>query len=523
MKKNTIKKVLSCVLSAFLLFGVAACGDKEPTYGVLSEEEIAKIADKIPTYTDTSKQFNFIGYSGVTDGTWVEDGVTYFSGEDFRNVDRIIEYKEAGMTIVLPQSAASVDTTVGDNFAFEGSKLQEVMDMSVQAGIPKVIVADYRLYNVVGTIYQDATAYSDEAELDAKIRTLMSPYVEHEAFYGVMLNDEPGYEYLPAIGRVYKAIKRCYPEAFIFCNLYPPVGGTVGPGLVFETPSEEELAKYAETGVYAERLAAFEKYLKQFLDETGADYVMYDAYPLRTSGLYENYLGGLQVAANVCAERGVQFHFASQTMTMRTPSVENDRILSEADLRWLNNMQLGLGVKQISYFTYYTKQANSSSGEWFIDRGSFITHLGEKTDIYYYMQKILAENQKFAPVILSFEYTTSAAYAAPLASFGTTNASSCRVGTFAKLASVEIDKETALVTEMYDSENNRYMYMLQNIIDPQYKASTTYQKITIKFNESYEYAVVYKNAERYIVRMKDSTYTVSQNPGEAVYVIPFNA
>ena len=418
MRKNTIKKILSCALSAFLLLGAVSCGEKQVNYGVLSEEEIAAIADKIPTYTDTSKKFNFLGYSALTDGTWTEDGTVYFSGEDFRNVNRIIEYKEAGMTILLPQSACSIETNVGENFVFEGSKLKEVMDMSVEAGLPQVIVADYRLYALItgtaenyGTIIGEGKAFATEAELDAQIVKYMSPYVDHEAFYGVMLVDEPAYYRIPAYGDVYRAIKRCYPDAFLFCNLYPPVGGAAVGG-VFREPDEELVAKYEALGsTHARRLAAFEGYLNEFLDATGADYVMYDAYPLVSERVYENYVGGLQTAANVCAKRGVAFHFASQTMTMRTSSQPNTRILSERDLRYLNNMQLGLGVEQISYFTYFTKATNSSTGEWFVDRGSFITHLGEKTDIYYYMQKILAENQKFAPVILSFKYKSSAASA----------------------------------------------------------------------------------------------------------------
>lgn len=533
MKKYA--KIASLALSLCMLLGSVGCAfsdiagmtaKEEENYGILSEEEVSTIADKLPDWSDKTYQFDFLGYSALTDGTWTEDGTVYSSGEDFRNVNRIIEYKEVGMTILLPQSACAIEGNVGTNFSFEGSKLQEVMDMSVEAGLSKVIVADYRLYNLVALdtdqtgIIGEEKAFASEADLDETVKAYMSPYVEHEAFYGVMLNDEPNYKMFKGYGQVYKAIKRCYPDTYIFCNLFPPVGGSAVGG-VFEEPTEEEIKKYASTS-YPERLAAFEKYLKAFLDETGADYVMYDAYPLTAEKVYDNYVGGLQVAANVCAERGVHFYFASQTMTMKTAGAANDRILSEEDLRWLNNMQLGFGVKQISYFTYFTKQSNSSSGEWFVDGGSFITHLGEKTELYYTMQKILAENQTFAPVILSFEYKTSAAYYAPLSTYSTTNAASCLKGNFTKVSSVEIDKESALVSELYDEEKNLYMYMLQNIVNPLYKTSETYQKITLRFNESYQYALVYKNARRYVVRLKDNTYSVSQQPGEAVYVVPFN-
>ena len=494
----------------------------------LSANEVAALEGFMPNYMYNSYQFDFFGYSALTDGYYTdENGQTHFGGEDFRNVYRIEEYKEAGMTILFPQSSCAIEWNE-DNFNFSTSKLKEVMDMSMQAGLDRVIVADYRLNVLVKeeSLIGEGKQFATEAELDAHMKTLMSQYVKHPAFYGVQLRDEPKYTMLESFGQLYRSIKRCFPDSYIQCNLFPPVGGTVGS--LFPTPSETTKAKYTALGLdsmHAERFAAYEEYLKMYLDYTGADYIMYDQYPFTDYGMYECFVGGMQVAANVCAERGVELKFVSQTMTMQgADTADNQRIMTEADLRYLNNMALGFGVKQLAYFTYVTRDNNFYSdgtlAEKFLDGGSFINRNGEKTDIYYYMREILAENQAFASTILSFDYQTSATYIASGNAYGVTNAVSTSKGSFAKISDVSVNTESALVTQLFDKYNSRYMYMLQNITDAQYSALQT---VKVTFNEDYEYAIVWKNGEKQVVRLQNNEYVAKLQAGEAVYVIPFNA
>ena len=59
------------------------------------------------------------------------------------------------------------------------------------------------------------------------------------------------------------------------------------------------------------------------------------------------------------------------------------RKLTEPGAKWLNNMLLGFGVKEISYFTYYTRTENKTDGESFPDNGSFVNLYGKPTNIYY--------------------------------------------------------------------------------------------------------------------------------------------
>ncbi len=384
MKK--LQRGIVGVLAGLLALGGVGCKEKEK---------------QAPDYSASTLQFDFYGYTGPTDGTWTENGVKLSAGEDFRTVERLKEYKDAGMTIYLPQSAGNYNG--GD---WETSDAKMVMDRAKEAGLDKVILTDNRiqgLSSAEGGLIGEGKTFATEAELDAVIEQYMAPYKGHEAFYGVMLRDEPSYTMFEAYGQVYKSIKRVCPETFVQANLLPMT-------ISLSTERYPSLTAEEEEGLNAREITfeRYRKYLEMFLDNSGADYIMYDQYPMNETSIYEMYIPCLQVAAEVAKEYGVKLFNVTQTMRMKQQG-NFTRFVQENDAYWLNNMLVGFGVKQISYFTYWTKQANNAS-EWFYDNGSFINRNGTKTELYDVMKQIMAEEQKLAPTILNFDYVTSNVY-----------------------------------------------------------------------------------------------------------------
>ena len=138
------------------------------------------------------------------------------------------------------------------------------------------------------------------------------------------------------------------------------------------------------------------------------------------------------------------------------------------------------------------------------------------------MKQIMTEEQKFAPTILNFEYRSSKVFMLDITNFDCTFAMrTIETPDFKVVKDVSVNKEVALVTELYDADKNNYMYMIQNIIDPTKKGSKTYQTTVITFDKGYKYAAVYKKGEREIVKLQKRTLTLKHKPGEATYVIPF--
>ena len=515
MKKKFLPIILAVVSVAATLFG--SCGG----------EQGGKIPPA-PDYSASTLQYNFYGYSSAIDG-WNIDGISYSSGNDYKTVERIKEYKDAGMTIYFPQSAAAFN----GNTPFEESETKRVMDNSLEAGIDKVILMDPRIQslskpakdNAVGLI-GEGKQFATEADLDATIAEYMAPYRDHEAFYGVMLGDEPFYYHTENYGQVYKSIKRVCPEAYIQYNLNPITAGT-GVNSTGERNIDARFPQLVEgdEGYGAtlnsdeELIARYRKYLRGFMDATGSDHIQYDQYPLTRSDLIDPYyILGLQVVAKLAQEYNAEFYFVTQTyaQTERSPY----RKVKQEDLYWLNNMLIGFGIKEISYFTYFTKADNNA--EHFIDGESFITWNGQKTKIYEWMQQIMAEEQKFAPTILNFEYQTSKVFMKAPTIFDSTHAlRTIETPDFKVLTDVSINKEIALVTELYDSAKQNYMYMVQNIVDPLDKGSKSFQTTVLTFSEQYKYAAVYVKGEVTLKKLENGTLTLKHKPGEATFVMPY--
>jgi hypothetical protein len=186
-------------------------------------------------------------------------------------------------------------------------------------------------------------------------------------------------------------------------------------------------------------------------------------------------------------------------------------------------MLLGFGVKEISYFTYFTRTENKTDGESFPDNGSFVNLYGKPTNIYYMMKDIISDNQAFAPTVLQFKYVKSGVFTQlPLNySSGHIRYVEQNIQTYSEVKRVSIDKECAMVNELYDKENDRYMYMAMNIIDPNQKGAKAYQTITLEFETKYNFALVYKNGEKSIYRLNKGKLDVKGAPGDASFVIPF--
>lgn len=471
-----------------------------------------------PDYSASDKQFDFYSYEPPTDGNYTEYDVQMNTGEDYRTVERYQEYLDSGNNILMlfaPEYTGN----------WERSNTKRIYDIAVEAGVERIIIRDTRLawlsagLTIDGNIYKKerlvgvGEKFETEADLDAYVESCLADYRGYKNLYGIMLQDEPTYAKFGFFGDMYRSIRRVAPELFIQTNILPMISnlssGYWGKLDNTEGMNDDEI-----------REATYKRYLNAYLDATGADYFQVDQYPMNKNSIYPTYMRCLQICAETAKERGVQLYFVTQTCNILSNGTDEQRTLSEAECRWLNNMLVGYGVKCISYFGYWRRSGNSRA-EFFIDNASFISQYGKKTDIYYYMQQIMKEEQSLAPTVLNFEYNASAIYKKTPATYTTSHIARVENGRMTEIKNVSVNKEIALITELVDKSKNNYMYMIQNIIDPMYKGSTVYQTVTVTFSDEYEYAVVWEKGVKSIVKLEDHKYTVKQHPGYAVYVIPY--
>jgi len=165
-----------------------------------------------------------------------------------------------------------------------------------------------------------------------------------------------------------------------------------------------------------------------------------------------------------------------------------------------------------------------TTGEFFTDDTAFVNNYGKKTYLYDIMQKIIAEDQAFAHVYQQFDYVCSDVVKKLPMNFPAGHLQYfSKDGDFTALKEYSVNKECAFISELYDKENDFYMYDVMNIVNPTNVGSTTYETVTLKFDSQYKYALVFRDAKPYYYRLdSNSCLKVKAAPGEASFVIPFN-
>ncbi len=531
------------MLVAIMLVSVCACNDDTTNDGndnndIPKEEVVIKdpfegitLPDKVD-YSKSQTKFDFSGYSSLSDGQiQYDEKNSFYVGESYVNKERIKEYFDSGMTYLFPQS------TVGIGNNFQTSELKKVMDICVELGHKNsVVLTDsglYRPYENCRSAFQDETDWSkiscigstydwqfaNEAELDEYVKSRLLIYSEHEAFGGVFLPDEPRGKFLKVVGETYKSVRRVQKELgiedmFINANLLPYYAN-----LVSTFPAVE---KDFHSDATQRNHEAYRRYLETFLKESGSNTLQVDIYPMYHFGLYRLYLLNVQLMAEVAKEYGAKI-----VMVTQTAAFGDTRLVKYEDLNYLINMSMGFGAEQISYFTYFTHEFDGTN--IFDENGSMVSTFGDKTQIYYDVQALNAQAQRLAPTILNFDYKTSEVLVSKNVTtyrdhidIAVNYSGKKNFDKFTKLTSCEINKETAVVTELYDDQKDNYMYMVINAVDTTVSGSVYYQTANLTFAEEFNKALVYYNGE-YKIYDLDAAHklTVKMRPGEAHYIIPF--
>ena len=143
------------------------------------------------------------------------------------------------------------------------------------------------------------------------------------------------------------------------------------------------------------------------------------------------------------------------------------------------------------------------------------------------MKKINSEIQKFAPVIMNFDYQASTYYVKTPINYSNAHLThptyyGMKKNSLTKVINVTLDKETILMTELKDLDKGHYMYMVQNVIDPaKGEDNTTLVSAEITFSKEYTHVSVYEKGERTLHKLVDGKYTVKVKPGHAQYLLPY--
>lgn len=453
-------------------------------------------------YEGKRKEFDLYAYAppGCETGDYV---VGQDVSNSFRTLERYKEYKAVGFNMLM---SGCIATYYGEEW--QSSMCKKMMDIAYEAGINKYIVGDQAFYELsceADGIIGEGKRFATEQELDAFVANRIKDYSKHPAYYGLYLKDEPHSYLFKAFGEICRSLKRVSPQTFVYCNLLP-----------LDTLRWMD-ERYPAGGDLMERRS---KYLEMFLDETGCDYIMYDDYPFCYNK--ENkvlYLRCMQHAAELCRDRGIEFKFVAQSFSMKICNQDYYWVPNEQEMRYQLHLLLGFGIKELGFFTYMPHGANDV--EQFPNDGAMITREGKIMPLYYETQKVLKELQAIIPVVTNFEYRHSA-YAVKTFNSFLKQLDYMKNDKLINVEFFETDREGVLINELYDKENNQYLYRVINVAEVRCKEEVGKQQNTvIYFDKKFKFADVFENGTWRKTELDNGTLTLSLFAGDSAYVLVY--
>lgn len=455
-------------------------------------------------------------------------------GEDLCREEIWKDYVDCGMTMFMLTGTNGYN---GEGWA--NSRTKKCFDFAKKFGIKRVIFDDNRIMDLIALKNElvgegEACKFKNEDELDAFVKECMSEYIDQENFYGLRLRDEPGMSFLKAYGEVYRSVKRvakALGKEYIYLqvNLLPLVG---------------DRPMGIDDGKERNVLEAYEFYLDAYFAATGADILSTDNYPFRpsyTGGVFLlGYYTCFQIFRRVCDKYNATMSFAMQSFEMihkTKPGATAGyrRITSINEMMLQMNSALGFGVRDMSFYTYVTMREPVEPYRC-ADGSSFVTWRGNKTRIYEYAKAAIAHAKRLEETVFAYDFK-GAKLSVDKNCPEECNCLYLGDGEFTTLGGtkkgakfdnsyelrgakkVSHDRDIMLVTEFEKSGEERYMLMVQNVLDSVYKTELIPMRATVDFGDC-KRVKAFKNEEWTIVELKDGVYETELVIGEAVYLIP---
>lgn len=310
---------------------------------------------------------------------------------------------------VMPISAWVAPWHAGGNNHITLQQYQNIKD----AGLNSI----YGLYERIGVNNADVFAALDLADQvgltylarDDSINALaeddndfiahMEEFTAHPSFGGLLIKDEPGKASFDGLVPARKLFRKYYTKYAYFINLFP-------------TYARGQQLSGDETEI------DYDEYVDSYLKTIGPQMLSYDFYGLKTNfpEVKEDYFNQIYISKKYADQNKIPFWPFIQTCQFHSTY----RLPNEADMYWQVGANLVFGAKAIQYFCYMCPYEEP---DW---PGNLIDFNGNKTDIYYYCQKVnkfitdidhilmkstLVDSMKFgespAPLPEEFSFVTS--------------------------------------------------------------------------------------------------------------------
>lgn len=364
--KNVFKMILCGSLGVLLMTGCTA-------------KETVPETETMEAETSNAISFDFIGgknvmpiagYYGPYTASYSEDGQTppdYITEEYWKMI------ADCGINLM---SYSPLD------YAYHSEEVMKNLEYGEKYHVA-VVVTDSSVENM---------ANEDEISMDALTQRL-SEYINHPAFAGVYMIDEPCTEYyIPAGAEA--------PEHYLdyYGKLTPILNQTL------------DMFTYTNANPSSDGHKEYERYIRDFAETLQPKYLQFDRYPFDAGNRerMDLYFYDMAIVRKVAQEKNLPFwSFIQAGSQWNDKSEYFDSVTpyypSEGEMDWSVNVSLAFGAQGINYFPliepYHFAFAKSTTFD--LQRNGLIGAWGNKNQWYYYAQNLSVHIRAIDEVLMN--------------------------------------------------------------------------------------------------------------------------
>lgn len=372
MKNRLAKRIWST--------SVALCLTAALLAGCASQKETAKAVIE-PMEAETSHAFGF-DIAGGDDVMPIAAYYGPYSSTYSINGQSLPDYLTDEYWQIMADCGVTLMSHSITDYAYAPLEVEKNLDLGEKYKIA-VVVDDTTVRNM---------ADLEEISVE-KLTQQMSKYMNHPAFGGIYVVDEPMTDYFEPAEDLMRELNR-------YEKLSPLLSQDLG---IF--CYENALS----SGIKSNGMENFERYLNDYCDVLKPSYLQFDRYPFDESqkGLTNRYFYDLSKVRKVAQEHDIPFwtfiQAGSQWNDAQDHFTSTDYWPNESEFTWNVNTCLAFGSQGISYFPFIQPYyfAYAENGEWDFERNGIVGAWGNKNRWYYYAVNVAKQIRAVDEVLMN--------------------------------------------------------------------------------------------------------------------------
>ena len=314
----------------------------------------------------------------------------------------------------------------------------------------------------------------------------VSAYMDHPAFYGYCVWDEPQDLDFPALAEKKALWTKTMGDKLFFVNLFP---GEIG----------------------SNQFGGYDNYVSKYIEAVKPEVLSFDIYPLMEGSngqtvIKDNFFNNLDVCSYYAKQAGIPLWFsllAAKHMSYVAPTTE--------EFRWQMAVGQAYGVQGLVHYAYASHDPDYTCPiDW---------KTQAPTELYTNMKNANAEVAAWDHIYMSYDWQGTAVVTGSANPYSTASLMFCTHAVDPKenTGITAIESEEDLLCGIFKDKNGNEAFMLTNATNPDDGKNTT---VKLTLDEKYKGVMIIDRGVQTIQKLEGNVATIQVESSEGVFVIP---